>query len=50
MEVRMKAPNEIRGRLQELVRDKQHDMDIAFWLTMAGLVAGVALLIWRRLI
>jgi hypothetical protein len=50
MEVRLKAPNEIRDRLQELVRDKQHDLDIAFWLFLAGLLAAVLLLIWRRLI
>jgi hypothetical protein len=50
MEVRLKAPNEIRDRLQNLVRDKQHDLDIAFWLLLAGLVAAVLLLIWRRLI
>jgi hypothetical protein len=50
MEVRLKSPNEIRDRLQGLVRDKQHDLDIAFWLMLAGLVAAVLLLIWRRLI
>lgn len=50
MEVRLKAPNEIRDRLQQLVRDKQHDLDVAFWLLLAGLVTAVLLLIWRRLI
>ena len=50
MEVRLRAPNEIRDRLQELVGDKQHDLDIAFWLLLAGLVAEALLLIWRRLI
>jgi hypothetical protein len=50
MEVRLKAPNEIRDRLQELVRDKQHDLDIAFWLFLAGLLSAVLLLVWRRLI
>ena len=48
MEVRLKAPNEIRDRLQELVRDKQHDLDVAFWLLLAGLLAAVLLLVWRR--
>jgi hypothetical protein len=50
MEVRLKAPNEIRDRLQKLVHDKQRDLDIAFWLLLAGLVAAVLLLVWRRLI
>jgi hypothetical protein len=27
--------------LQELVRDKQHDLDITFWLFLAGLVSAV---------
>ena len=50
MEVRLRAPNEIRDRLEELVRDKQHDLDIAFRLLLAGLVTAALLLIWRRLI
>jgi hypothetical protein len=50
MEIRLKAPNEIRDRLQELVREKQHDLDIAFWLLLAGLLSAVLLLVWRRLI
>lgn len=50
MEVRLKSPNEIRDRLQQLVRDKQHDLDVAFWLLLAGLVTAVGLLIWRRMI
>jgi hypothetical protein len=50
MDVKLKAPNEIRDRLQELVRDKQHDLDIAFLWALAGLMAAVVLLIWRRLI
>jgi hypothetical protein len=50
MEVRLKAPNEIRNRLQDLVRDKQHDLDVAFWLLLGGLMAAVSLLVWRRLI
>lgn len=50
MEVRLKAPNEIRDRLQQLVREKQHDLDVAFWLLLAGLVLAVVLLIWRRMI
>jgi len=50
MEVRLKAPNEIRDRLRWLVRGKQHDLDLAFWLLLAGLVSAVLLLIWRRLI
>lgn len=50
MEVRLKSPNEIRDRLQQLVRDKQHDLDVAFWLLLAGLVTAVGLLVWRRMI
>jgi hypothetical protein len=50
MELRLKAPNEIRNRLQQLVRDKQHDLDVAFWLLFAGLAAAVLLLVWRRVI
>lgn len=50
MEVRLKSPNEIRDRLQQLVCDKQHDLDVAFWLLLTGLVLAVWLLVWRRLI
>lgn len=50
MEVRLKSPGEIRDRLQQLVRDKQHDLDVAFWLLLAGLVTAVGLLVWRRMI
>jgi hypothetical protein len=50
MEVRLKAPNEIRDRLQDLVRDKQHDLNIAFWLLLSGLLAAMTLLVWRRMI
>lgn len=50
MEVRLKSPNEIRDRLQQLVRDKQHDQDVAFWLLLVGLVTAVGLLVWRRMI
>ncbi len=50
MEVRLKSPNEIRDRLQQLVRDKQHDLDVAFRLLLAGLVTAVVLLVWRRLV
>lgn len=50
MELRLKSPNEIRDRLQQMVRDKQHDLDVAFWLLLAGLVAAVLLLVWRRMI
>jgi len=48
MEVRLKAPNEIRDRLTAVVRDKQHDLDVAFWLLLAGLAAAALLLVWRR--
>jgi hypothetical protein len=50
MELRLKAPNEIRDRLTAMVREKQHDLDIAFWLLLAGLVSAVLLLVWRRMI
>jgi hypothetical protein len=50
MEVRLKSPNEIRDRLTAMVREKQHDLDVAFWLLLAGLVAAVLLLVWRRMI
>lgn len=50
MEIRLTAPNEIRNRFQKLMRSKQRDLNIAFWLLLAGLVAATLLLIWRRLI
>ena len=45
--LQLRSPDDIREKSLEMLRSKQRDLLVAFWLLTAGLIAAIALVVFR---